>query len=149
MFRAHAARDHVALASRGVPPSAAQRDRLHALLPELAGLWASPVARLTRRARRIVDLARAIVAEPRLVLLDELALDLGAERAGEVVRALAREGRTVLVAERFPEPLIGLADAAWVLHQGRVLLCGHPSDVARDDRLWGACIGDLPPPATR
>ena len=137
--------DHVSLGLDGAPVPPDRLGRLFVLLPELEGLWSTPVSRLGRRARRVVDLARALVAEPRLLLLDELALDLGVDRMLDIVARLGRS-TTLLVAERYPRPLLDFVDRVWVIGHGWMLAEGDPADLAHDERLDAACIGELPPP---
>ncbi|MCB1971030.1 MAG: ATP-binding cassette domain-containing protein [Geminicoccaceae bacterium] len=146
LFPDLSASEHIALGMGGRKIDTDRRHYLLQRLPELEDIWPLRMATLARRARRAVDLARAIVNRPKLVLIDELSLDLGVERMIEIVRALHRDGSTLLVAERYPDPLLSISDQVWVMSHGRIILRGHPVDVAQDDRLQAACIGDLPPP---
>ncbi|MEZ5825311.1 MAG: ATP-binding cassette domain-containing protein [Geminicoccaceae bacterium] len=136
---------HVALGQGGRKVDAERRAFLFERLPELEDIWNLRMSALARRGRRVVDLARAIVSHPKLLLIDELSLDLGVERMIEIVRSLHRDGMTLLVAERYPDPLLELCDQVWVMSHGRIILRGHPVDIGHDDRLRAACIGDLPP----
>ena len=146
LFADLSAENHVMLGQGGRRIDRERRAFLFERLPELEELWSLRMTSLARRARRVFDLARAIVSRPRLLLIDELSLDLGVERAVELVRTLHRDGMTLLVADRYPDLLLELCDQVWVMSHGRIVLRGHPQDVGADDRLRAACIGDLPPP---
>ena len=127
--------------------------RRHALeLLELLGIEAladQPVARLGRGEQRLVDLARALAADPRLAVLDEPAAGLSkperkdlAERIGMLCDEM---GIAVLVtAQDFP-PITNLADFVYVLDGGTVVGQGEPDEVAADTRVQAAFLRGIQP----
>ncbi|MEV7177092.1 ABC transporter ATP-binding protein [Kitasatospora sp. NPDC093679] len=109
-----------------------------------------PADRLPTGALRLLELARALAASPRVLLLDEPAagLDLAqTARLGSVLRALAAEGVALLLVEHDVELVARLADTVCVMARGRVLLNGPTAEVLADPRVagaWGEAAGAEP-----
>lgn len=137
----------------GVPPGAADADgRADAQLAELglAARASQPVGSLPYAERATVALARALVARPRLLLLDEPAGGLGHEdiaALADVVRRVAAAGTGVLLVEHHVDFVMGVSDRVVVLDFGRVIASGAPEDVRRDPRVEEAYLG-IPADAT-
>jgi len=90
-----------------------------------------------------VALARALVAEPALLLLDEPAGGLGADDIGdltELVRALKGE-RAVLLVEHHMDFVMNVCDRVCVLDFGRCIAAGTPDEVQADQRVLDAYLG--------
>lgn len=103
------------------------------------------VAELPLGDLKRLDVAMALVAEPRLLLLDEPLAGLSrAERRrmvdfiGELLR---REGVTLLFTEHDTEAVLALADRVTVLHQGQVLAEGAPEEIRGDPAVRAAFLG--------
>lgn len=129
--------------------------RRHALeLLELLGITAladQPVARLGPGEQRLVDLARALAAEPRLAVLDEPGAGLAkpdrrdlAERIGMVCDEM---GIAVLVTGQDFASVTNLADFVYVLDSGTLVGKGEPDDVVEDTRVQAAFLRGLRPAA--
>lgn len=100
--------------------------------------------RLPPAARKQVDLARALIGMPRLLLLDEPAAGLNdreTEGMAEAIIAIRRMGVTVLVVEHNMALLMGVADRVVVLDAGRVIASGDPAAMKRDARVVTAYFG--------
>ncbi len=114
---------------------------------ELLGL--EPVADelptdLSQGQRKLVGIARALVAKPRLVLLDEPAagLDTGeSEELGRRLRRLADTGQSMLLVDHDMGLVLGICDEVVVLEFGEVIARGEPSVVRRDERVIAAYLG--------
>jgi len=95
-------------------------------------------------ALKRLEIARALAAEPRLLLLDEPAAGLNATEAQEIdalIKRLAAEGTTVVLVEHNKKLVMGVSDQVTVLDRGRKLAEGTPDEVARDPHVVEAYLG--------
>jgi len=109
--------------------------------------------RLDVEEQRLADIARALAARPRALLLDEPAAGTGRSgetRIGAVVRSLRDEGVTIVLVEHNVRLVSALADRVTVLDAGRVIADGTVDEIARDPAVRAAYLGETKPrPATR
>lgn len=144
LFPGLSVRENVAV---GVPRGAADADARADTQLAAVGLAArasQPVGALPYAERAAVALARALVARPRLLLLDEPAGGLGHEdiaALADVVRRVAAEGTAVLLVEHHVDFVMGVSDRVVVLDFGHVIATGAPEDVRRDPRVEEAYLG--------
>lgn len=111
---------------------------------ELTAHARTPVEALPYPERKRVALARALVTEPRLLLLDEPAGGLGAEDIASLattVRGLSEGGCSVLLVEHHVDFVMEVADRVVVLDFGRVVACGTPDEVRADPAVEAAYLG--------
>ena len=97
--------------------------------------------------QKLLELARVLMAEPRLVLLDEPGAGVNPvllETIADKLRELCRRGITFLVIEHNMDLIMSLCDPILVLAQGRLLLEGTPEDVRGDARVLEAWLGGVP-----
>ncbi len=110
-------------------------------LTQLAGR--SPAELSVGDARRL-ELARALAARPRLLLLDEVMAGLLAaeiETMVALIRTVRAEGVTVLVVEHVIKAIAAVSDEICVLHHGEVLTRGAPQAVLSDPQVIQAYLG--------
>jgi len=94
--------------------------------------------------QQMLAISRALMARPRLLLLDEPSLGLAPRLVREVFETLARlrdEGLTLLIVEQLAEAALGIADRGYVLEQGRIVLEGRAADLLRHADVARAYLG--------
>jgi branched-chain amino acid transport system permease protein len=99
---------------------------------------------LTNKQLRLMELARALAGEPRLLLLDETLAGLGREECDNVLKVLAglrERGMTICIIEHTMHAMMRLADRFVVLDHGRVLATGLPRAVVEDTSVIEAYLG--------
>jgi len=100
--------------------------------------------RLTTRELRLMELARALAPQPRLMLLDETLAGLGHDDLGDilgVIRQLRADGVTVLIIEHTMHAMVQLVDHFDVLDHGRLIASGAPDTVVRNPEVIEAYLG--------
>jgi sulfate-transporting ATPase len=109
-------------------------------------------SKLPQGTARLVGIARAIVTEPRILLLDEPAAGLDAHESAELGRAIRgvskRSGIGILIVEHDVNLLMSICDRIVVLDFGRKIAEGTPQEVSRDQAVIAAYLGAAPPGAS-
>ena len=111
----------------------------------LSALDSLPARVLSGGQRKLLELARVMVAEPRLVLLDEPGAGVNPALLDQIVdkvAALNRDGVTFLIIEHNMDLVMSLCRPVMVMAQGRLLVTGDARDVLRDPRVVEAYLGD-------
>jgi branched-chain amino acid transport system ATP-binding protein len=122
------------------------RDRASAALAtvgleESADRWASD---LVWTERQLVQIARALAGDPKLLLLDEPASGMGVreiEKVEEIIRAIRASGVTVVVVSHDVKMLMNLSDLVTVLNFGEKIAEGLPSEIRTNPRVLEAYLG--------
>lgn len=120
-------------------------ERAYAAFPRLAERRRNRGNQISGGEQQMLSIARALVTNPRLLLLDEPLEGLApiiVEELLAVMRALARDGETgLIVVEQHALKVLGLADRAVVLERGRVAWSGEAAALARDEAVLGRYLG--------
>ncbi len=119
-------------------------DRVYALFPRLAERRRQRAGTLSGGERQMLAVGRALMSDPRVLMLDEPSLGLApavVESMYETLGQLHREGLTILLAEQSIETALEVADFAYVLQVGRTVLFGPARDIARDPEVQRIYLG--------
>jgi branched-chain amino acid transport system permease protein len=113
----------------------------------LRSLASRQAKELTHGQRRLAEIARGLMAQPQLILLDEPAagLSLGElDRLGRLLKEIRRSGITMVLVEHHVELVADVADTVTVLDRGRVLSSGTAAEVFADSKVVSAYMGGKP-----
>ncbi|MBX0284974.1 ABC transporter ATP-binding protein [Halomicroarcula sp. F28] len=111
---------------------------------EIDHLATQPATKISGGQMKLVELARAMLSEPEILLLDEPAAGVNPtlrNKLAEQIRRLNEQGTTMLLIEHDMEFVMSLADPVIVLDQGSVLMEGRPDEVQSDTRVIDAYLG--------
>jgi branched-chain amino acid transport system permease protein len=116
-------------------------------LAQVGMTWAAGAmpAQLSTGQRKLVGVARALVAKPTLLCLDEPAAGLDTAESAELgarLRQLADEGQSMLLIEHDMGLVLGICDRVIVLEFGKVIAAGAPEVIRQDPRVIAAYLGD-------
>jgi branched-chain amino acid transport system ATP-binding protein len=106
---------------------------------------ATPAAQLTIAGKKRLELARALAAKPRLLLLDEVLAGLNPteiERMVTVIRSIRERDVAILMIEHLMQAIMELSDRVVVLNSGQKLAEGTPGEIANHPAVIEAYLGD-------
>ena len=112
--------------------------RLQERIDQLAGT-------LSGGEQQMLAIARAMMAKPKLLLLDEPSMGLAplmVEAIFAVIQNLAKEGITILLVEQNARLALSMAHRAYVMESGEITLQGNATDLLNDDRVRKAYLGE-------
>ncbi len=128
-------------------PAAELRETLaeqYELFPALAERRHQPAGTLSGGQQQMVAIARALMARPRLLLLDEPSMGLApnlVDETFETIRRLCAAGTTIFLVEQNAFKALAIADRAYVLETGRTVLDGTGSELLAHERVKQAYLG--------
>ena len=120
------------------------RARVLARFPRLAERLRQPAGSLSGGEQQMLAIGRALMAGPKLLLLDEPSMGLAplvVEEIFAVIAELKAEGVTLLLVEQNASAALEIADRAYVLENGRITLAGPAWKVAHDPAVAAAYLG--------
>jgi branched-chain amino acid transport system ATP-binding protein len=119
-------------------------ERIFALFPVLASRQAAAAGTLSGGEQQMLAIGRALMAEPRLLLLDEPSLGLAPQMVAlifEKVADLNAQGMSILLVEQNASLALELADRAYVLEAGRVAMTGSGMNLLGNPQVQSAYLG--------
>jgi branched-chain amino acid transport system ATP-binding protein len=126
------------------PEEARRRERVLTRFPRLAERHTQSAGLLSGGEQQMLAIGRAMMADPKLLLLDEPSMGLAPRFVEEIFRIMSEfkaEQRTILLVEQNARAALEIADQAYVLESGRITLSGRAAEVANDPSVVAAYLG--------
>ncbi|MFG1267792.1 ABC transporter ATP-binding protein [Xanthobacter sp. DSM 14520] len=128
----------------------ATREKVLELFPRLKERLAQQAGSMSGGEQQMLAIARGLMAEPELLIIDELSLGLAPKIVDQlmgVLSALNNDGLTILLVEQLASYALAIADHAYVIANGRVAREGPSQVLARDPEVMEAFLGRKKPAA--
>jgi branched-chain amino acid transport system ATP-binding protein len=119
-------------------------ERVYSMFPILKEKRKLPAGTLSGGQQQMLAIGRALMGRPKLLLLDEPSMGLApllVEEVFNVVKALKREGMTIILAEQNAFAALALSDRGYVLETGEITLTGNGQDLIRNEQVRAAYLG--------
>ncbi len=117
---------------------------VYSLFPELKSMGAKATGDLSGGQQQMVAIGRGIMADPKLLILDEPSIGLSplmTQKVLEAVRLIRDKGVSVLISEQNVMAVLGMANHAYVMQQGKIVLSGTAEELKNNDAVKKAYIG--------
>jgi branched-chain amino acid transport system ATP-binding protein len=120
--------------------------RVFALFPPVAERLSQIAGTLSGGEQQMVAIGRALMARPKLLCMDEPSMGLSpayVEQVFDIIRTINRQGVTIFMVEQNANMALAIADRAYVLQTGRVVLSGPAAELRENEQIRHAYLGEL------
>ena len=120
------------------------KDEMYELFPRIGQKKTQMAGTLSGGEQQMLAIARAMMSEPKLLMLDEPSLGLAPKIVGEVFNIIQRlrdEGITILLVEQNAFAALKISDRAYVLENGKIAMSGNAQDLIGDDNIRQKYLG--------
>ena len=117
-----------------------QMQRVLEMFPRLGQRAKQRAGTLSGGERQMLSMSRAFLANPRVLMMDEISMGLAPKVVSvlyEAVGELKQEGMTIVLVEQYLTYALKLADVCYLLAKGHMAFCGEPAELAADTALTG------------
>jgi branched-chain amino acid transport system ATP-binding protein len=124
---------------------AADLERVYTLFPRLKERTDQHGGTLSGGEQQMLAIGRALMARPRLLLMDEPSMGLApvlVEQVFDIIQTINRQGTTVLVVEQNAAVALSIAHRAYVLQEGRIVMQGPAASLLDEDHIRRAYLGE-------
>jgi branched-chain amino acid transport system ATP-binding protein len=121
-----------------------RHDAVFVKFPRLAERRFQPAGLLSGGEQQMLAIGRALMADPKLLLMDEPSMGLApllVEEIFTIIGDLKREGRTILLVEQNARAALQISDFTYVLESGKIALNGEASTIAQNPQIVAAYLG--------
>ena len=122
----------------------ASYDRVYDLFPRLKERVGQTAGTLSGGEQQMLAIGRALMSEPKLLLLDEPSMGLAPNLVlmiFDLIQSINKQGTTILLIEQNANMALSIANRAYVLETGNIVISGDASELARDPRVKKAYLG--------
>ena len=123
----------------------ADLDRVYGLFPPLKERRDQAAGTLSGGEQQMVAMGRALMAKPKLLLMDEPSMGLApvfVDQVFDIIAAINRQGTTILVVEQNAAVALSIAHRGYVLQNGRIVMADSASSLIRADEVRKAYLGE-------
>ena len=119
-------------------------EEVYETFPRLGERRTQPAGTLSGGEQQMLAMGRALMAQPKILLMDEPSMGLSPLLVSEIfqiIEEINKKGTTILLVEQNAKRALAIADRAYVLETGRITLEGTGEELARDERVRKAYLG--------
>lgn len=120
-------------------------EKVYKLFPRLEERKTQIAGTLSGGEQQMLAMGRALMSKPRIVVMDEPSMGLSPILVSEIfniIESIRKQGTTVLLVEQNAKKALSIADRAYVLETGKIVLSGKASDLINDESVKKAYLGE-------
>ena len=124
--------------------AADELEKVYELFPRLRERREQSAGTLSGGEQQMLAIGRALMAKPKVILLDEPSMGLApviVQEVFNIIRRLKEAGTTLLLVEQFAKSALDVADYAYVMEHGRIAVEGTPAELNKNERVLAAYLG--------